>query len=281
MLNNTKNSMRALFIDTIQKEMRSKTLITLFVLSTVGMYFTYQVTKALSGSLEGDGSMVTSMLGNFSFSAMFYVNNLISILVAAILGTSAFRSDFREKISYTLLTLPISRMEYFYTRVMGVWVMSLAYYLYTFVLGTFFLSLLHKKMSFSFHLGVVFIFSAITLFILLNISSFIALYFNQLLSVFLTIIIYIFMSSAWSTFVSDSHNFSLSLLGFFGYIKGIFYLFFPHVSLYQSLNASMLLAEKPFSDFAIYNWLFEVPHLVLSVGLMVFVTRHFLNRKDF
>lgn len=282
MIANTKTSIQALFVDTIQKEMRSKTLITLFVLSTIGMYFAYQVLKAIGGSMDSsDGGVSMSMLGNVSFSAMFWVNNLISMLVATILGTSAFRSDFREKISYTLLTLPISRVEYFYTRVFGVWVMSMAYYVYTFILGSVFLSLLNKKMSFSWHYLIVLVFSGIILLIVLNIASFIALYFNQLMAVFLSFIIFTFISSAWTTYTSGPRNELLNNFGFFDGIRGIFYFLFPHVDLYKDLNSALLLAENKFELFSQMNWFFEIPHFILTVGLLFFVTKFYIEKKDF
>lgn len=282
MLANTKNSIRALFIDTIQKEMRSKTLITLFVLSTIGMYFAYQALKAIGGSMDSsDGGVSMSMLGNVSFNAMFWVNNFISMLVATILGTSAFRSDFKEKISYTLLTLPISRVEYFYTRVVGVWVMSMAYYVYTFILGSVFLSLLNKSMSFSWHYLIVLFFSGMVLLVVLNIASFIALYYNQLLATFLSVITFIFMSSAWGTFTTLPRKELLSSFGLFDGIRGIFYVFLPHVDLYKDLNASMLLSDDKFSSFAVYNWWFEIPHFFITAGILFIVTKYFLEKKDF
>lgn len=282
MITNTKNSIRALFIDTIQKEMRSKTLITLFVLSTIGMYFAYQALKAIGGSMDpNDGGATLSMLGNVSFNAMFWVNNFISMLVATILGTSAFRSDFKEKISYTLLTLPISRVEYFYTRVVGVWVMSMAYYIYTFILGSVFLSLLNKSMSFSWHYLIVLLFSSVVLFVVLNIASFMALYFNQLLAVFLSIVVFLFMSSAWSTFTTLSRKEILASFSLFDGIRGLFYIFLPHVDLYKDLNATMLLGEDKFAAFATYNWLFEVPHFVVTSFFIFMATKYFIEKKDF
>lgn len=282
MITNTKNSIRALFIDTIQKEMRSKTLITLFVLSTIGMYFAYQALKAIGGSMDpNDGGATLSMLGNVSFNAMFWVNNFISMLVATILGTSAFRSDFKEKISYTLLTLPISRVEYFYTRVVGVWVMSMAYYIYTFILGSVFLSLLNKSMSFSWHYLIVLLFSSIVLFVVLNIASFMALYFNQLLAVFLSIVVFLFMSSAWSTFTTLSRKEIFASFGLFDGIRGLFYILLPHVDLYKDLNATMLLGEDKFAAFATYNWLFEVPHFVVTSFFIFMATKYFIEKKDF
>ncbi len=282
MLSNTKNSIKALFIDTIQKEMRSKTLVTLFVLATVGMYFAYQALKAIGGSMDGsDSSMSLSMLGNVSFNAMFWVNNFIAMLVATVLGTSAFRSDFKEKISYTLLTLPISRVEYFYTRVFGVWIMSMAYYVYTFILGSIFLSLLNKTMSFSWHYLIVLFFSGGILFVVLNIASFISLYFNQLLSVFSSFIVFVFMSSAWSTFTSLSRKEIIASFGFFDGIRGIFYFLLPHLDLYRDLNANMLLGENKFLAFAQFNWIFEIPHFFFSTFLLFFMTKYFINKKDF
>lgn len=282
MIENTKFSMRALFIDTIQKEVRSKTLVTLFVLSTIGMYFAYQALKAIGGSMDAnDGGASISMLGNVSFNAMFWVNNFISMLVATILGSSAFRSDFKEKISYTLLTLPISRIEYFYTRVFGVWVMSMAYYLYTFILGSIFLSLLNKALSFSWHYFLVLLFSGLVLLVVLNIASFVALYFNQLMAIFTSLVIFVFMSSAWSTFTSMSRKELLASIGFFDGIKAIFYFLLPHVDLYKDLNSAMLMNEQKFIVFSQYNWLFEIPHLVLSSIFLFYITKYFIEKKDF
>lgn len=159
--------------------------------------------------------------------------------------------------------------------------MSMAYYIYTFILGSVFLSLLNKSMSFSWHYLIVLLFSSIVLFVVLNIASFMALYFNQLLAVFLSIVVFLFMSSAWSTFTTLSRKEILASFGLFDGIRGLFYFFLPHVDLYKDLNATMLLGEDKFAAFATYNWLFEVPHFVVTSVFIFMVTKYFIEKKDF
>ncbi len=168
-------ALKALFMDTLKKEIRSKTLITLFVIVTLGMYLGYQIISSMNDPLN---SNTINVLGNFSFNIMFFLNNVLSTIVALILGTSAVRSDFKEKIAYTIMTLPISRVEYFYTRVLGVWLMSMVYYLYTFLLGTIFLSLLQKGVHFNSYYLLSLLFSGISIFVVLNIVVLFSFHFN-------------------------------------------------------------------------------------------------------
>lgn len=273
-----KQTIKSIFKDTIKKELRSKTLIVLFVVTSLSMYLMYQVIKTVGGSVDG---LPISIVGNLTFNIMFWGINSLSIIIATILGAGSIRSDFKEKISYTLLTLPVSRYAYFYTRIFGVWLMSVAYYLYSFVLGILFLTYLQKSVGGVGGYLMSLLLSSIVIFIVLNISSFVALYLSQLWSVLSTFVIVILMSVSWGRF--SVVNFQEAMSGFnaFDVIRGFFYLFTPHISLYSDLVSALLINDQPFQEFQKVNWLFEIPHLILTTALLIYLIRLAIKKKDF
>lgn len=273
-----KQTIKSIFKDTIKKELRSKTLIVLFVVTSLSMYLMYQVIKTVGGSVDG---LPIGIVGNLTFNIMFWGINSLSIIIATILGAGSIRSDFKEKISYTLLTLPVSRYAYFYTRIFGVWLMSVAYYLYSFVLGILFLTYLQKSVGGVGGYLMSLLLSSIVIFIVLNISSFVALYLSQLWSVLSTFVIVILMSVSWGRF--SVVNFQEAMSGFnaFDVIRGFFYLFTPHISLYSDLVSALLINDQPFQEFQKVNWLFEIPHLILTTALLIYLIRLAIKKKDF
>lgn len=273
-----KQTIKAILKDTIKKELRSKTLIVLFVVTSLSMYLMYQVIKTVGGSVDG---LPIGVVGNLTFNIMFWGINSLAIIIATILGAGSIRSDFKEKISYTLLTLPIPRTAYFYTRILGVWIMSVAYYLYSFVLGILFLTYLQKGVGGVWSYLTALVLSSIVIFIVLNISSFIALYLGQLWSVFSTFIIVILMSVSWGRFSSVNVQEAMTAFNGFDIIRGFFYILTPHISLYSDLVSALLINDQPMIEFQKVNWLFEVPHLILTTSLMVFLIRLALKKKDF
>lgn len=273
-----KQTIKAIFKDTIRKELRSKTLIVLFVVTSLSMYLMYQVIKTVGGSVDG---LPIGIVGNLTFNIMFWGINSLSIIIATILGAGSIRSDFKEKISYTLLTLPVTRDAYFYTRIFGVWVMSVAYYLYSFTLGLLFLTYLQKGVGGIGGYLIALIFSSIVIFVVLNISSFMALYLNQLWSVLSTFVIVILMSVSWGRFSAVNVQEAMSAFNAFDVIRGFFYLFTPHISLYSDLVSALLINDQPMQEFLKVNWLFEIPHLIVSTALLIYVIRLMLKKKDF
>ncbi len=272
-------ALKALFIDTIKKEMRSKTLLSLFIFTTIAMYIMYRVIGSFGEMVNGP----VPALGGIGFSVMFLSINSLSIIIATLLGTGAIRSDFREKIFYTLLTLPISRTQYFFTRIVGVWAMSAGYYLYSFILGIVFLGLLQKSFTMHWTFIATFFISTIVLFIVLVIAGIFALFFSQIWSIISTFVFVGLMSYAWnslSALVEVKATLASSPISTI--ISGIFYFLFPHLSLYSEISSLFLMGkENAYAEILKYNWAFEIPHLIVSFFLLIFIARSIITRKDF
>ena len=138
---------KALIIDTVLKEIRSKTLIFIFVATTLSIIMANLIIGAVTNQMGGDQAL--SMTGVNILSLNFRIINSINFIVAAIFGVSVFRSDFENNIIYQYLSFPISRIEYFFVRVLGTWLLVLAYYAYSYFLSAALFSYSFKKIIFT------------------------------------------------------------------------------------------------------------------------------------
>ncbi len=269
---------RTIVIDTIKKEIRSHALIFMFIISTISLLVVFQVLKTVSGQFGGGNAENVIQL---SFNIVFWSINLMSVFFTTILGVSAFRSDFKEKIFYTILTLPISRFHYFYGRIIGVWLMGIAYYLYNKILGTILLSLLYKKFFFNEKYLLAIPISALALFVCLNISGLLALYFRQLGAIFLTLIFFLlnFLSYNYWGQVTFDNAFKDVTMTQFALLP--LYSLMPHTPLLTTFTSSLYLSESLALEIEKVNMLFETSHFVFSIALLVFVSNTLINRKDF
>jgi hypothetical protein len=265
---------KALIGDTMIKEARSKTLLFIFIATTLSIVFGQLVIGAINKEMAGNSSF--SMIGVDILSINFRILNSVSFIIAAVFGVSIFRSDFSNNIIYQYLSFPISRAEYFFCRVVGTWILVLGYYLYAYILSSVLFSMVFKKMVFTSAHFFSFTNLAIYLLLVIFISIFFSLLMNKIGALFVTFITCIMSSIAYGNFSRISYK---ELFSDFSLLKSFsagFYFLFPRIS-FLSEESSYFLS----SGTSGVNYLEQVIHLVLVSSLYIFLANYFIRRKDF
>lgn len=256
------------------KELKSKTLIFIFITTTLAIILGHLILSFINGQMGGGENL--SLTGIDILSINFRILNSISFIMATIFGVSVFRSDFKNNIIYQYLAFPISRTEYFFIRVIGTWFLVFLYYAYSYLLSFILFSFAFKKIVFT--LGHLYSFGILGIYLLLVIfiSIFFSLFMNKIGAIFLTMttsIVAAFSFATFSVIPFSQYWQGMSSLKFIGLI---FYLFFPRISFLDKLSSDFLANQS--SGLVMWE---QVAHLILITALYVFFANYLVKKKNF
>lgn len=271
---NTTAQWTAMIKDTILKELRSKTLIFIFVSTTAMIVLAHMILETFLKNPDPAGQVLIS--GSNSLSYMFMFINFWNIFVAAIFGISAVRSDFREKIIYQYLTFPITRTQYMFSRIAGAWLLVFGYYLYAYVLSTILFSIASKSFVFTANHFFSVLITGLYLFLVIFISFFYSLFTGKIQSfllVFATVMTINLSNDYFKTLAFEEY---FKNLGVFKIIGLLAHIGLPRIKYVSSLaNAVMFKEEYQL------NYPLEALHLFLTTALLVTVSAYLMKKKDF
>ena len=272
-----KTQYMALIKDTINKELRSKTLIAIFIVTTLAILLSHTMTSLLSSQMGQDSSL--AIVGVNLLSLSFSILNWLIFIIAIVFGISTIRSDFENNIIYQYLSFPISRMEYFFIRVIGTWILVFGYYFYAYILTTILYSISFKTNIYTIgHFGS---FVVMALYILLVI--FIAILFSMMmnkLAAFISLILLTVTSGwAYNTFSVIPTNEWLQGFNLFKGLGLALYFLFPRFKFLDGLSASLLSGNM--DKWQPMNLSWEIIHLVVISGAIVYFGSLLVKKRDF
>ncbi len=265
---------KALIVDTVLKELRSKTLIFIFIATTAAIILGHMVMNMINTQMGGEASF--SLAGVDVLTLNFRILNSISFIVAAVFGVSVFRSDFENNIIYQYLSFPISRTEYFFVRVLGTWLLVLSYYAYSYLLSAILFSFAFKAIVFTAGHFLGFLILALYLLLVIFISIFFSLIMNKIGALFLTFISCVASAAAFSTFARIPYGDFFQEMSTFKGIGLFIYAFFPRVSFLADASNNVLYKEPT----GLNLWE-QIIHLIIISGAYVYLANHLVKKKDF
>jgi len=267
---------KALIIDTFLKELRSKTLIFIFLATTASIVLGHLILSAFNQDLGGENGANIGLAGLNILSINFRILNSISFIIAAVFGVSVFRSDFQNNIIYQYLTFPVSRTEYFFSRIFGTWLLVMSYYAYAYLLSVVLFSLAFKSFILSpMHL-LSFLILGIYLLLVIFIAIFFSLLMNKIGALFATFSTSIAAAISFGIYSPLPLNETFQHFSVMRLVGLIFYYFFPRISFLDSISSNLLIEGK--LDFTIWP---QIIHLLLISSVYVYLANLLIKRKDF
>lgn len=269
--------MGLLIVNTIQKEYRSKLILsmgilTLFVLVVENIILNHFPVDVFM--FEIDPNAVNPAEKKL---AIFYsIITIWSSFLAALVGINTVRSDIEFKVLPQILSLPVSRLEYLMARVIGGWLMVVGYYVASIAAAILYFNTrsgpLSPTLDMTFHLLVT---SAILLVYILTGLLF-SLYLSRIMS-FLSVVILFLMSSLANRYytLQDLSNFSFSNLDLYSFLGLILHLFLPRVE-HLKLWADSFAEGVPLP----IDPGFLVIHYFLSIAFLFWLTYIFFRKRE-
>lgn len=260
--------------DTILKEMRSKTLIFIFIATSLMIFLAHALLKMLMDNNDPASQLIIS--GANSLSYMFRAINIWSVIIAGIFGISAVRSDFRGKIIYQYLTFPISRTQYMFGRIFGAWFLVYGYYLYAYFLSALLFSVATKSVVLQWNHLASMLLMGPYIFLVIFISflySLMAGKIGSFLLLFLTVFT-ISVSSESMRYLETADYFKN--VGLFKSIGLIVYFFFPRINYISEVANAIMFNEEIRLKLGL-----EAMHLIVTSLFFIFLTDRLVRRKNF
>jgi hypothetical protein len=266
---------KTMILDTINKEIRSKMLMFIFIISTVIILLANSLIKLFYSSVVMDPTNVGSS-GPMLLSLMFSFVNFWSVLISIVFGVSAIRSDFSNNIIYQYLAMPIKRSDYFFSRLIGTWIIVYTFYLYAYLASLVLFSMAtHSWVAHSGHLLSA-VMMGIFIFLCILFSTLFSFFGNKMGALLLAGMSWLVLT------VSDSAIRELTVSEYFSNLSlmrvmGLFvYWFLPRLGNISELATSFLFQK----EFKMNLWV-EMPHLLITTAFLLWLGQYFIKRKDF
>ena len=264
---------QAMIKDTILKELRSKTLIFIFIATTLMILLAHSLLKMFISNNDGGAIAIN---GANSLSIMFTMINGWSVIIAGIFGISSIRSDFKDKIIYQYLAFPISRTQYMFSRIFGTWILVFSYYLYSYLLSAILFSF--ATHSFALH------WTHLISMLLMGIYIFIIIFISFLYSMIAGKIGAFLLLLATVATISVSNS-SMRTLAFADYLKDlslfkviglVIYFILPRVNYITELASNVLAKDEIKLNLGL-----EALHLAATSAFFIFLADRLVKRKNF
>jgi ABC-type transport system involved in multi-copper enzyme maturation permease subunit len=267
------NTTTLIIKNTIEKEWRSKALISLMIMTIVSVFLMGSLISLTKEFLVSSFSI--DVVGDKSMAIFFLFTSFWSSLLATYFGVSTAATDRESGVAMQLLSFPVSRLEYLVGRVVGCFCVVALYYLCASLLGMSGISLSTGTwVGTTQVLWAVFLNSFVWMAVC-TLSLFVGLYLNRLSGFVTIIIIQLFGSSAYSYF---SINKLSTLFEDFSLYKGfgaLFYTLLPHTPYWSLLVNTKLFTPDEF-EFKIN----EVVHYGVTFSFLFACMWFFFKKKE-
>ena len=267
---------RIMIWDTITKELRSKMLLFVFIVSSVIILLSHSLVKIFFSSVGAPDSGSPLNSGALLLSVMFGFLNFWSVIIAAIFGVNSIRSDFSQNIIYQYLAMPIKRSDYYFSRLLGTWAIVYMFYLYAYMASLILFSI--ATHSWVAHWGHLLSALCMGIFIFLCIlfSTLLSFFGNRIAALLMVGITWLTLTLSNSAFREIPYNdyfVNFSLLRFLGMVV---HWLLPRLGNVSEL-ANIFLFKK---DLTMNLWI-ETPHLIITTALLLWIAIRFIKKKDF
>lgn len=265
--------MKALYFNTFHKEYRNKAIIFLFVITILVIL----VANSLLNYLREE--VVTNLgiqdIGQQGLMVFYYVISSWSTLVAIYIGVGTIKSDMESGALVQLMSFPISRTQYFLTRIFGAFSIVFLYYLLSVSLAMILFSLSTKNIIFNWSIFGALFFSGLDIFFVILLSAFFAIYWGTLKTLFALIFLLMYMSASsfhwggkeWQLIYKD-----FSIIDTF---KFIIYWILPRLKSVNDMASSILVSgELP------KNWWSDLLHYFGTATFWCVGFIKVFNKKD-
>lgn len=265
---------KAMVKDTILKEVRSKTLIFIFIATTLMILLGHSLLKMFLNNNDPTTSLMVS--GTSSLTFMFTMINAWSVVIAGIFGISSIRSDFREKIIYQYLSFPISRTQYMFSRILGTWLLVYGYYLYSYLLSALLFSIATHSLVLQWPHVLSMLLMGIYVLLVIFISFLYSLFAGKISAFLMLVATVVTISISTSAFRSLAAAEYLKDISLFKVVGLIVYFFLPRINYISELASAVMLKQEIKMNIGL-----ESLHLVATTALFVFLADRLIKRRDF
>lgn len=275
------SAIKAIFINTIQREMRNKTILSLSALTLLALIGTFQFLSGMMAGFVDDAQNIDQSISLFSpnqstFRVFLSLLATWTSVMAVMMGANLVRSDQDEMVLHQLLALPIRRSHYLLARIAGASFITLCLY---FIAGLVIISYLGAKSGSVF--GIPMFLSTLypvglMIIGLLLLSSFYSLYLPKIVTLIVSLMSMLFIAHATNAYYGKNFIAIIAGDGLWVKIQGIVYALLPPVASMGRINSAILNEELNFTLMASTSL-----HAFLAFGFCFFIISWLFKHRDF
>jgi ABC-type transport system involved in multi-copper enzyme maturation permease subunit len=263
----------SLIKNSIDKEIRSKSVIFLFVFTLAFIYLGHMIASSVKEFVNE--SNLTMLISNSSQAVIVSFVSLCANLIAMIVASSVLRSDISSRIMPQILTMPISRAGYLFNRIVGAWLLVMLLYTISLVFG---ISILYFADSIKVEplmLMGSYLFMALELLGLIFMSSFVSMYGNKIGTLVVTIVYYFSTRVAQYRFAQEGFNFSDLTVG--KIYSGVIYYLTPRLGELAHISENYLSGK----GFEFNQIAYALIHFLAIMIVWSVLYKILFDRKEF
>jgi ABC-type transport system involved in multi-copper enzyme maturation permease subunit len=264
---------RAMIKDTILKELRSKTLIFIFIATTLIIFLAHAILKMFISGNEGSAVMIN---GANSLSLMFTMINAWCVIIAGIFGISSIRSDFKENIIYQYLSFPISRTQYMFSRIFGTWILVFGYYLYSYLLSAILFSVATHSLALHWNHLISMLLMGLYIFLVIFISFLYSMIAGKIGAFLLLLTTVATISVSTNSIRALAYADYFKDLNVFKVIGLVVYFILPRVNYITELASNVMTKEEIKLNLGL-----ESLHLLATSAVFILLADRIVKRKNF
>ena len=265
---------KSLFLNTIQKELRSKTLymltgFTVLLVIMVNVFMNFINTNILDAN-------ATQFIGDQTANVVFLMVDFWSTFLCILFGINTIKSDVSSGAIGQVLSFPIKRRTYLAARILGSCLIVFFYYAFSMSLAILLFSITSDKQIGS--MGVLYALapSLLNIFIIILLSVNFSMFLPRMMSFIFMSFLTFFIVLSNKAFMAKEISAYFQDLGAMKSLGLVFHLIFPRIGVVSAEVGSILFGTKV--DF---SYMMEIPHLVIALGLWILVTIGLFNKEDY
>ena len=266
--------LKIILLDTVQKEIRSKTLLWVLIINILFILLVSGGISYLSQTLLDMGFPI-EMKNKSILIITFFISFWTGIL-SILFGGSCIRSDEENGIIGQILSLPVTLFQYLLGRVLGTTIISGGFFILLNLFALIVVFIAGDDFPFLSTSPIGFVVSAASIFGLVILSAIVSMFMGKTLSFVLMALFYLFLSSSEALFFGEEISSFTNNLGFFKVLSLISYSIFPHVNTLSNLSSKLIVG----SDYTGFNYLLEFMHYFFSIGIFGFILFKIFSKKE-
>lgn len=274
--------MKAILVDTIKKEYRSKLLFILFGLTILIVFLTNSILGFLVNSFfEGVNDQQIEKIVGYSLIIFYYITNSWSVCLATLIGVNVLKSDFNSQVINQLLSFSIERSDYLIVRVVGAWLIVMGYYVLSLTMAMTLLSVTYRANFFDLFIFVGLFHTSLTVLGILLISACLSLYFSRLVAFLLTIVLSSLIALSATIGPSLFYDFPESL-GFLSIMMFLIYWIFPRFHQLSQYSTQIINADEGTLGelLSSLDYIWTLSHFFLTLFAFFLLAVWTFKRKD-
>jgi len=231
----------SLFFNTIQKEIRSRTLLVMFVITILIMFFVNAGLDLIIENFEGKNVIdLTSQ----KVVVFYFIISSWTVLLSVLFGIDCIKSDIEGQVIPLLLSGPIARWQFLVARLSGAFLIVFSYYVISFTMAIIFFKISGNPLAPISNMLAALGATGVVILGVITLAAFISIFSNKLVAFIISMIAYLVMATANTYLAGSGISQMFQNFGLFKGISLVFYWLLPHLGLWNSMSTNLIMGKE-------------------------------------